>query len=184
MKDSLSQNSPQSHFSLEKICDLLAQFVAFFTVTAFSVASLLYITNISLRFFSKNSYPWIDQLTGYLFAISPILGASLAIRHDQNLKIEILRKISQTWWAFLIARFFSLIVSIFFLTFFYQHFSIELKRGTVAIVFFKQWMLDLPYLLFFIVSIFFYLETTLKALKQRGQNPQRGQIPQSSQNPE
>lgn len=167
MRILLIKEKIQPYFLLEKICNRLAQFVALLTMASFSLASLLYITNIALRFFSKNSYPWIDQLTGYLFAISPILGASLAIRHDQNLKIEILRKVSQSWWALSITRFFSLIVCMFFFTFFYWHFSIELKRGTIAIVFLRQWMLDLPYLLFFLVSIFFYLETTLKALQQR-----------------
>lgn len=155
------------HSWLSAFCHFLEKIVIISCVLSFSFATLLYVVSVCFRFFAQNSFPWIDQLTSYLFAIAPILGAGLAIRSDENLKIEVFKKLSKKWYILLITRLFSLVVSIFFLKFFYQAFIEVWFNNATAIVFLKRWMVDIPYIFFFIVSIFFYLETVLNALKNR-----------------
>ena len=149
------------------ICAWLNKLTIWIAITGFSFASLTYLTSIVLRIFFKTSIPWIDHLTGYLFAVSPILGAAIAVRTDENIKIELLKKFSEKPLFSLITKTFSLVVSLFFIHFFYQHFSIEFKNDTIAFSFFRQWMLDIPYILFFVCSSFFYLEGILKVLTRR-----------------
>ena len=137
---------------------LLLQIIA---VTFFSTATCLYTLQLLLRTIFNQSITGIDPLINYLFALSALIGAALACQTNENIKIEILNNHSIGAFLKPYLNIFAFLITIFVLFIFSQHLLFELNRNEATFLNLKKWILDIPYLIIFITSSFYYLNLFL-----------------------
>ncbi len=139
--------------STEKVVLRLVKFIA---ALFFSVSFFLYALQTFLRIFLKDAFLWIDPVSSYLFALSALYGAALAIRNNENIKIEIFKKVEEVRFLVLLKEGLAWLATLILGGIFILHLRQEFLGGDVAFLSLKKWMLDLPYIFFVVASLVFY----------------------------
>lgn len=157
---------------LNKIDLLLAKTIQFTTVVCFSLGFLLYFMNFILIKFFHNNLTFIDPLVQYLLVIAGLLGAAWATSSDENIKIEIFKKLSKKPILIIIKNVVALVISLVILKVFGEHFLYEIKTSQKhSGIGVPNFLLDIPYIFLFLVSCFYYLSAAIQAyLPKRVEN--------------
>ena len=119
-------------------------------VVFFILGAIGYGYELFLRFFFEKSLYWLSSWVPYFFVIASLYGASYAVRSNENIKVEILKKLSTHAGIKKAVNLLALLVSLLILWVFYQNFSFSLEKETWIFV------KDLPYIHLFLATIIFY----------------------------
>ena len=136
---------------LEGFLDLTLKVVM---TTAFSVGGLLYLFQVILRIFFRSSVLWIDPLIQYLFVMAALFGAAFAVKSNENIKIELFRKWAAHPWVRRVVNLTAFAVSALILFTFIQRFGIEFEKNEVSDFLVPRWILEIPYLFLFSMTLF------------------------------
>ncbi|MFC1504018.1 TRAP transporter small permease [Spirochaetota bacterium] len=162
-------NNNRSFISqLEKWTDAVTRYFKVLIAVFFSAASLLYISQLVLRSFFNVYFLWLEPLIQYLFLISGLFGAAIAVRTDENIKIEIFRKYGNTRTIRIIKYTFACAVTFFIARIFMKHLIFEKSNMSTAAFQVKNWILDIPYIVIFGMSaLYYFLNILFEFSKQR-----------------
>ncbi len=145
-----------------KIESLFVKGLSYLAVFFFSLSFLLYGLQTFLRIFFETAILWIDPVSSYLFALSALYGATLAIINDENIKIEIFKKLNHHKKIVFLKNTLAGLATLFLLVIFFRHLQEELIRGEMAFLNLKKWMLDIPYIFFLLGGLVFYINKIIK----------------------
>ena len=123
----------------------------------FCLAIVLYSFQIISRSFFSSSHLWISPLINYLFIVSAFYGSALAIRTNENIKIDVIKIAKTNSWIRLIINIFALGVTFTMVILFHQHLISEKLIQNSSDFYVPIWYLDIPMLLLFISSVFYHL---------------------------
>lgn len=139
----------------EKFTTLLLKWIA---VTFFIGGALLYGFQILARLMWSGSFFWIDSMISYLLTLAALMGAALAVRNNENIKIDIFREFSKKKIIRLIINLLSIAVTIALILVFYYHSQVLKANKNISIFKVPEWILNIPYLILFTGSLIYYLK--------------------------
>lgn len=134
----------------------LTQILIWMAVGFFIAGTFLYSFQIISRILFQDSFFWIDALISYLFTLAALMGASLAVRSRENIKIDILRHYAEKPKIRLFTDGFSSIVTILLLLIFSSHTEELYTSNSYSVFGISEWIFNIPYLLLFTGSLFYY----------------------------
>ena len=82
-----------------KVDDILAKCENWIVASGLIVATLIVIYNVVMRYAFKASVIWAEEMVRYIMIWVTFIGASLCIRHNIHVKIEILQNKLPFKWA-------------------------------------------------------------------------------------
>lgn len=134
----------------------LTQVLIWMAVGFFIAGTFLYSFQIISRILFQDSFFWIDTLISYLFTLAALMGASLAVRNRENIKIDILRRYSERPKIRLFTDSFSVIITVLLLLIFLSHTEELYTSNNYSVFGISEWFFNIPYLLLFTSSLFYY----------------------------
>ncbi len=137
---------------IEKLFDFV---LIFLLVSSFSVAVVLYLLQVGLRF-THHAIFWIDPLVQYLFVLASLLGASYAVKFYENIKIELFSKLSENKIVRFLINLVAALLSLVFIYIFTLRLLEEYHNPEKTDFGVSKWLLELPYLFLFLSSSFYY----------------------------
>ncbi len=141
---------------LKRIEGFFIQGLIYTAVFFFSLSSILYAFQTFLRIFFNQAIFWIDPLTSYLFALTALYGSALAILKDENIKIEIFKKLNQNRRITFLRESLAFLATLVLLSIFFVHLRAEFITDDTSFLGIKKWLLDVPYIFFLLASGVFY----------------------------
>lgn len=136
----------------------LSRSLSWTSAAFFAVAAVLYFTQLIMRYFNQ-SFLWIDPLVQYLFVLAALMGAAYAVLFNENIKIELFRKLAEQTWVQRVISASGFIISLLLIYVFYKHllFTLDPMNSGESAFAVPEWILALPYLYLFSASAVFYL---------------------------
>lgn len=132
-------------------------------VVGFSTAAFLYLIQFLLRLFFQYSISQIDWGIQYGFVMSALLGAAYAVKKNENIKIELFRRLSKKKWVQLTNGFLAVLVTSLILWVFYDY-TLNTVRNTVKGGV-KNFLITLPYFYLFFASLTSYIVRITDVMK-------------------
>ncbi|HBE04561.1 MAG: hypothetical protein A2096_17910 [Spirochaetes bacterium GWF1_41_5] len=132
----------------------------------FSSASLLYLFQLVLRNFFHISLLWSEPLIQYLFLIAGLLGAAVASEKEENIKIDIFKKLSSHKSVRIIKHIFCLAVTAMITWVFSRQLEFDAADSASSAFRVKNWILDIPYIVIFLLSAVYYIRHIITDLQR------------------
>ena len=120
-------------------------------IVVFSSSAIMYFIQLISRLFFKSTFQGIDWWVQYGFVVSALMGASYAVKENENIKIELFHRFAKKKWVKKLNAIISVIITLIVLGVFYQY-TVKMMGGGV-----KNLLISLPYMYLFFVSFVSYL---------------------------
>jgi TRAP-type C4-dicarboxylate transport system permease small subunit len=155
-------NLVQIHKKNEKLLEIiLTRLLAIF----FTVACILYASNLIMRTALSMRVAWIDPLVQYLFVLSGLMGAAYAVKSSENIKIELFRNLANKKPVKILRVSVSIIITCIILYVFTAYLKSEYSMNISHQIFhIPTWVLAVPYIFLFLVSLSYYTTLLISAI--------------------
>ena len=150
---------------MEKI-DLILAFVLRVSISIFFVIGLtLYLFLVVGRAFFGLNFLWIPPVIQYLFIVAALYGGGLASATNEHMKIDFIKPLMRHPFCQCISALISAGITVMILILFWQHLHLNFVAGIASEVFLPVWVTDVPFLILFSISLYYYVRRLYECSK-------------------